>query len=80
MAGAILGFTGEHDIRRLIAAKHLKPLGNPKQSATKYFAWVDIQEKARDISWLNKATDLLYRKDEEKNAKRKPKNQLELAA
>ena len=40
MAGAILGFTGEHDIRTLIAAGLLKPLGHPDQPNTKYFAWV----------------------------------------
>lgn len=73
MTGVILGFTGEHDIRTLVAAGLLKPLGHPEQQNTKYFAWVDIQAKARDAAWLSKATDAIYGKWEEKNAKHKAK-------
>ena len=51
----LLGFS-EHDIRVLVAASLLKPLGDPAKNAPKYFAAAQVQECAADIAWLSKAT------------------------
>ena len=56
-AARYLGFQ-EHDIPILVAAGLLKPLGKKlEQSAPRYFARVNIEVKAADVAWLNKATD-----------------------
>ncbi len=56
-AARCLGFQ-EHDIPILVNAGLLKPLGKKlEQSAPRYFARVDIEKKAVDVAWLNKATD-----------------------
>ena len=47
-----------YDIPILVNAGLLKPLGKKlEQSAPRYFARVEIEEKAVDVAWLNKATD-----------------------
>ena len=45
-AARILGFQ-EHDIPVLINSRLLKPLGKPVPNARKYFAAVDVFEKAQ---------------------------------
>ena len=40
-----------HDIPALIAAKLLKPLGNPPQNGTKFFATADVLEASKDSHW-----------------------------
>lgn len=58
-AARYLGFP-DHDIPILVAAGLLKPLGKRlEQSAPRYFARVDIEGKAVDVAWLNKATDAI---------------------
>jgi hypothetical protein len=54
----LLGFQ-EHDIAPLVAAKLLKPLGKPAPNAPKYFAAVEIAERAGDWEWLTEATKAL---------------------
>jgi hypothetical protein len=54
-AALLLGFQ-EHDITLLIAAKLLVPLGKPAPNAPKYFAAVEITERASDAEWLSGAT------------------------
>lgn len=61
----------EHDIPVLVAAKLLKPLGNPGQNCTKYFATVQIRELALDAAWLARATNALHSHWRQKNARRK---------
>lgn len=65
-----LGFR-EHDIPVLVSLRHLEPLGNPAPNARKYFARVLLIALSDDASWLSKATKLLYRHWENKNAGRK---------
>jgi len=53
-----LGFQ-EHDIAPLISAKLLVPLGKPAPNAPKYFAAVEIAERASDCEWLSSETTQL---------------------
>ena len=57
-AALLLGFQ-EHDIALLVAAKLLVPLGKPAPNAPKYFAAVQIAERASDCEWLSNATKQL---------------------
>ena len=57
-AALLLGFQ-EHDIPTLIAARLLTPLGKPASNAPKYFAAVQIAERASDLEWLSSATKQL---------------------
>jgi len=65
----ILGFQ-EHDIAPLIREEMLEPLGKPMPNARKYFARVQIMEIANDPVWLSKATKVIYKHWQEKNANR----------
>jgi hypothetical protein len=49
----------EHDIAPLIAAKLLVPLGKPAQNSPKYFAAVEIVERAANAEWLSSATKVI---------------------
>ena len=60
-----------HDIPALIAARLLKPLGNPAQNGTKFFATVDILEVLKDRSWLVKATNTINQHWQRQNARKK---------
>src|SRR5215470_2851645 len=68
-AALLLGFQ-EHDIALLIGAKLLVPLGKPAQNAPKYFAAVEIAERASDSEWLSSATKQLARHWLQKNQRR----------
>ena len=57
-ASILLG-VHEHDISALIAAKLLCALGKPAPNAPKYFAAVEIVERAGDPGWLAEATKAL---------------------
>jgi hypothetical protein len=59
-----------HDIPVLVAAKHLKPLGNPLPSSVKYFATVQILEHCKDVVWLAKATNIIQQFWRNKNARK----------
>ena len=54
----LLGFE-VHDIAPLIAAKLLVPLGKPAPNAPKFFAAVEIVERAANSEWLSGATKAL---------------------
>ena len=60
-----------HDIPALMAARLLKPLGNPAQNSTKFFATADVLELAKDRSWLVKLTNTINQHWQKKNARRK---------
>ena len=60
-----------HDIPALISARLLKPLGNPAQNGTKYFATADVLETAKDRSWLVKATNTICQHWQHQNARKK---------
>ena len=46
-----------HDVPTLVAARLLKPLGNPPPNGIKFFATVEITELSQDRTWLAKATN-----------------------
>ena len=46
-----------HDISVLVAARILKPLGNPAANAIKFFATSEVNELAKDRTWLVKLTN-----------------------
>ena len=48
-----------HDIPVLVSARLLKQLGNPKPTAVKYFATVDLLEATRDRALLAKITNTI---------------------
>jgi hypothetical protein len=51
----VLGFA-EHDIQILMSTSRLKPLGDPAPNAPKWFAAIEIIQRATDPEWLSKAT------------------------
>jgi hypothetical protein len=62
-----------HDIPTLIAARLLKPLGNPPRNGTKYFSTAQMLELAKDPAWLAKATNAIHQFWQRKNDnKRRP--------
>ena len=59
-----------HDIPALINARLLKPLGNPAQNSTKYFATADLLELLKDRAWLVKMTNTISQHWQKQNAKK----------
>jgi hypothetical protein len=68
-----------HDIPALIAARLLKPLGNPPQNGTKYFATADLLEASKDSHWLARVSSALYNHWRKKNASRNETAEVALA-
>jgi hypothetical protein len=60
-----------HDVPVLVAARLLKPLGNPGPSSVKYFSRLEILDLARDRSWLARVTNAVNQHWQTKNAQRK---------
>jgi hypothetical protein len=60
----------EHDIPVLIGAKLLSPLGKPAPNAPKYFAAVEIAERAANTEWLSSATRVLAKHWFQKNRRK----------
>lgn len=60
-----------YDIPALIAAKLLKPLGNPAQNSTKYFATADVLEITKDRLWLVKITNTICQHWQKQNGRKK---------
>ena len=48
-----------HDIPVLVAAKLLRPLGNPKPNSPKWFSAVEVLRCSADPSWLARMTAAL---------------------
>ncbi len=69
-AAVILGFR-EHDVPVLLAARLLKPLGQPTANSVRFFATADLLELAKDRTWLARSTQTLYRHWQGKNARKK---------
>src|SRR5438552_15026648 len=65
----LLGFQ-EHDIAPLVAAKLLVPLGKPAPNSPKYFAAVEIAERASNAEWLSTATKVLAKHWLQKNQRK----------
>jgi hypothetical protein len=60
-----------HDIPALVTARLLKPLGNPSQNSTKYFAAADVLELTKDRAWLVKVTNTICQHWQKQNARKK---------
>ena len=60
-----------HDVPILIAARLLKPLGNPAPNGVKFFATVDVRELLKDRSLLNRATGIINQHWQRQNARKK---------
>ena len=61
-----------HDIPALVAAKLVKPLGNPPQNGIKYFATADILEAAKDHNWLVRVSATICTHWARKNSRHQP--------
>jgi hypothetical protein len=59
-----------HDIPVLVAARLLKPLGNPPANGVKYFACAVVLEAIKDAMWLAKVTNAIHTYWRCKNARK----------
>jgi hypothetical protein len=60
-----------HDVPILVAARLLKPLGNPSPYNVKYFAASELLEQVEDRTWLTKVTNALNQHWQKRNAAKK---------
>lgn len=60
-----------HDVPMLVAAKLLKPLGNPPANGVKFFAAKELLELAQDEKWLHRVTVAIYQHWHTRNARKK---------
>jgi len=63
-----------HDVPVLVAARLLKPLGNPPPNSVKFFAATEVLEQAKDRAWLAKVTNALNQHWRLKNSGRRRQN------
>jgi hypothetical protein len=75
-AALLLGFQ-EHDIAVLIAARLLAPLGKPAANSPKYFAAVEIAERAANADWLSIATKAIGKHWLRKNRRKQARGETE---
>ena len=57
-----------HDVPILMAARLLKPLGNPRANGIKIFATAELLELAKDKAWLVKVTNAVNQHWQKNNA------------
>jgi len=60
-----------HDVPILVAARLLKPLGNPSPYNVKFFAASELLEQVQDRMWLAKVTNALNQHWQKRNAAKK---------
>ena len=60
-----------HDIPILVAARLLKPLGNPPPNGIKFFATGELLELVNDRSWLVKVTNAVNQYWHRQNARKR---------
>ncbi len=60
-----------HDVPVLVAARLLKPLGNPLPNTVKYFAAADLLEQMRERNWLARVTTTISQHWQKKNDRRR---------
>jgi hypothetical protein len=60
-----------HDVPVLVAARLLKPLGNPAANGIKFFAASELLELAQDRAWLVKVTNAINQHWQRNNASKK---------
>jgi hypothetical protein len=58
-----------HDVPALVAARFLKPLGNPAANGIKFFATSDVLELSNDRDRLAKMTNTITQHWQKKNAR-----------
>ena len=63
-----------HDIPALVAAKLIKPLGNPPANGIKFFATADVLESCKDRNWLVRVSATIYQHWQKKNATRRSRS------
>src|SRR5450432_1366179 len=56
------------DVPILVAARLLKPLGNPPPNSVKFFAASELLEQVQDRTWLAKVTNALNQHWQKRNA------------
>jgi hypothetical protein len=69
--GALVLNCPVHNVPVLVAARLLKPLGNPPPNSVKYFAASELLEQVNDRAWLAKVTNALNQHWHARNAARK---------
>lgn len=57
-----------HDVPILVAARLLRPLGNPPPNGSKFFATSELLELAKDRAWLIKVTNAVNQHWRKQNA------------
>lgn len=67
----MLNFHDTDSIGVLIAARMMKPLGNPPKGAPVWFATSTIVKYGNDLDWLDRATKTLRDNIRAKNAKKR---------
>jgi hypothetical protein len=60
-----------HDVPILVAARLLKPLGDPPPYAVKFFATVELVELIKNRTWLGKITNAVNQHWQKKNLRKK---------
>jgi hypothetical protein len=60
-----------HDIPPLVAAKLLKPLGNPPANGIKFFATADLLELVKDRNWLVRVSITIHQHWQRQNARKR---------
>jgi hypothetical protein len=60
-----------HDVPILVAARLLKPLGNPPANGIKFFATSELLELVKDRAWLVKVTNAVNQHWHNQNARKK---------
>ena len=60
-----------HDMPALMAARLLKPLGNPPPNGIKFFSTADLLELTKDRNWLVRVTSAINTHWQKKNAAKK---------
>jgi hypothetical protein len=59
------------DVPILVAARLLKPLGNPPPNSVKFFAASELLEQVNNRTWLAKVTNALNQHWQKRNAAKK---------
>jgi hypothetical protein len=60
-----------HDMPILVAARLLKPLGNPPPNGIKFFAASELLELVKDRAWLVKVTNTVNQHWHKQNTRKK---------
>lgn len=63
-----------HDVPALVAAKLLKPLGNPAANSIKFFCTADLLESSKDRNWLVRVSTTIYQHWHRKNTSNKTRS------